>query len=148
MRLSLTDNGNYAGSLVLEYHYQNQTDAPTGQWITLSATLNSGIFWATNAQLGPTQAAADGGEKTLSQWLAGNPGEDIEVTGVSIGIGSGQAGGFSGAVDHVTYDFAGGPSANFDFQTVPEPSAWALMILGFGGVGAAMRRRQRVAATA
>jgi hypothetical protein len=31
---------------------------------------------------------------------------------------------------------------------VPEPSAWALMILGFGGVGALMRDRRRTLATA
>ncbi len=31
---------------------------------------------------------------------------------------------------------------------VPEPAGWALMILGFGGVGAALRRRARVALTA
>ena len=31
---------------------------------------------------------------------------------------------------------------------VPEPASWALMILGFGGVGAALRRRQGVAVTA
>jgi hypothetical protein len=32
------------------------------------------------------------------------------------------------------------------FQTpVPEPSTWALLILGFGGVGAAMRRRKQQA---
>lgn len=29
------------------------------------------------------------------------------------------------------------------FNSVPEPATWALMILGFGGIGAAMRRRQR-----
>jgi hypothetical protein len=29
---------------------------------------------------------------------------------------------------------------------VPEPNAWALMILGLGGVGAALRRRRRLAA--
>jgi hypothetical protein len=31
---------------------------------------------------------------------------------------------------------------------VPEPASWALMIMGFGGVGAVMRRRNTVAATA
>ncbi|MBL8773372.1 MAG: PEP-CTERM sorting domain-containing protein [Phenylobacterium sp.] len=31
---------------------------------------------------------------------------------------------------------------------VPEPGTWALMILGFGGAGAALRSRRRVAATA
>ena len=29
---------------------------------------------------------------------------------------------------------------------VPEPAAWALMILGFGGAGAQLRRRRRIAA--
>lgn len=31
---------------------------------------------------------------------------------------------------------------------VPEPASWALMILGFGGVGAALRRQRRQAAAA
>ncbi|WP_309606046.1 PEPxxWA-CTERM sorting domain-containing protein [Phenylobacterium sp.] len=31
---------------------------------------------------------------------------------------------------------------------VPEPTTWALMLLGFGGVGAALRSRRRVAASA
>jgi hypothetical protein len=30
--------------------------------------------------------------------------------------------------------------------SVPEPAAWALMVLGFGGLGAAMRSRRRIAA--
>jgi len=29
------------------------------------------------------------------------------------------------------------------FQAVPEPGTWALMLLGFGGIGMAMRRRRR-----
>lgn len=33
------------------------------------------------------------------------------------------------------------------FGGVPEPATWAFMILGFGAVGGAMRRRQSVAAT-
>ena len=39
------------------------------------------------------------------------------------------------------FTLSGGP--------VPEPASWALMIMGFGGVGAAMRSRRRtMAATA
>lgn len=38
---------------------------------------------------------------------------------------------------HVSIDFVGNISA------VPEPSSWALMILGFGGIGLVVRRRRR-----
>jgi hypothetical protein len=31
---------------------------------------------------------------------------------------------------------------------VPEPASWALMILGFGGVGAALRRPRKATAAA
>lgn len=37
-------------------------------------------------------------------------------------------------------------SLDVALAAVPEPSSWALMILGFGAVGGAMRRRQSVAA--
>lgn len=36
---------------------------------------------------------------------------------------------------------------SFTASAVPEPATWALMILSFGAVGGAMRRRQSVAAT-
>ena len=32
-------------------------------------------------------------------------------------------------------------SASFSFAAVPEPTTWAMMLLGFGGIGFAMRRR-------
>ncbi|MGH6911978.1 MAG: PEPxxWA-CTERM sorting domain-containing protein, partial [Phenylobacterium sp.] len=31
---------------------------------------------------------------------------------------------------------------------VPEPSTWAMMLLGFGGIGAMIRRRRQTLATA
>jgi hypothetical protein len=40
--------------------------------------------------------------------------------------------------------FRANGGGNFSFTaSVPEPGAWALMIVGFGGVGAAMRSRRR-----
>lgn len=36
-------------------------------------------------------------------------------------------------------------TTDFSAAAVPEPSVWALLILGFGAVGAAMRRRQSLA---
>jgi hypothetical protein len=52
------------------------------------------------------------------------------------------------------YDHLGGPVGSESFQIigtvnapgVPEPAAWALMLTGFGGLGAMLRRRRREAA--
>ena len=43
----------------------------------------------------------------------------------------------------LTTDLASGPN-NFiyDPRAVPEPATWAMMLLGFGGMGAALRRRR------
>ena len=49
-------------------------------------------------------------------------------------LGTIELSGMSGPINYIIEGFAG----------VPEPSTWALMILGFGGIGAAMRRRARV----
>jgi hypothetical protein len=52
---------------------------------------------------------------------------------------TGQATQFTGA--YRIGDFHGSGTFNIG---VPEPASWALMILGFGGAGLALRRRQRV----
>ena len=64
------------------------------------------------------------------------------VNGASLGNidllvfdGTGGGGGF--VLDNLTLNAAG---------AVPEPSAWALLILGFGAVGAGMRRRSATTA--
>ena len=56
--------------------------------------------------------------------LGGGP-HRIDITGTSAGLGS-----FGGTVS---------------FAAVPEPATWGLMILGFGLIGGALRRRQKVA---
>jgi hypothetical protein len=54
---------------------------------------------------------------------------------------------FNDAVNSVT--FTSGDQNAFEFDKlaggVPEPASWALMILGFGGAGAALRGRRRLA---
>lgn len=61
--------------------------------------------------------------------VAGGP-QVLEI----IGTGGGQA------------VFTG--TGTFETAVVPEPGAWALMILGFGGTGAMMRRRRTAVAAA
>jgi hypothetical protein len=71
------------------------------------------------------------------------------------------ANGDQGLGERITFNFNGaavtkatfGSSQNsFEFDrvgaAVPEPTSWALMILGFGGIGAAIRSRRRLLATA
>ena len=49
---------------------------------------------------------------------------------------------WSRGAGNVIADFA---PDNSTFRAVPEPASWALIILGFGGVGAALRRRRQIA---
>jgi hypothetical protein len=60
-------------------------------------------------------------------------------------MGSGWNGFYSGGVDNITYDFGAAGSGSFNFEVaagVPEPATWAMMIGGFGLIGAAARRRK------
>lgn len=153
LRLDIRKDGAFAGSLVLEDYYQDHVNPVAGVWTNVSADLSNGIFWATNTALGPKNAAANGGQKSLQSWLDANSGSTLTVSGLSIGVGSGWNGGtFSGALDHVAYDFGSGNATTFDFQVadsaVPEPATWAMMIGGFGMIGGAMRRRTAKLATA
>lgn len=46
-------------------------------------------------------------------------------------------------LDNVNLDISGAPTGG-----VPEPAAWALMLMGFGGIGAMVRRRRSLALAA
>ena len=56
-------------------------------------------------------------------------------------------GGLSGSFDRLVFDAVDGGGGfqldNLNLAGVPEPATWALMILGFGAVGGAMRRRTK-----
>ena len=146
LRFDIYKDSTWAGSLVLEPYYQDHSAITVGGWTTLSASLADSTVWATKSVLGPTFAAADGGQKSYADWLAANSDGTLYVTGMSIGVGSGWTGSFKGAVDDVSVDFANGPHTTYNFEVasgaVPEPASWAMMLGGFGLVGGAMRRRK------
>ena len=102
----------------------------------LNGGANSGIFWdvGSSATLGTTTAFA--GTILADQSVTLN-------TGASIGCGRAIA--LVGAVtlDHnnISTGCSNGPGGGTPPGSIPEPASWALMILGFGGVGAALRRR-------
>lgn len=91
------------------------------------------------------QAYYDGWGDDQTCGYAGPCAQDlhIDVNGDGYANPGGQGSAYSAYVsDHGVH------LENFAFRVVgagavPEPSAWALMILGFGAVGASLRRRQR-----
>lgn len=107
---------------------------------------------------------------TATSTFTNDPANDINFTsirfnGINFGIGSTGQNEFrflngvsvaSGAPQQLivagttggTASYSGVISFNAAAAAVPEPAAWALMILGFGGTGAMLRRRQKVAIAA
>jgi hypothetical protein len=98
--------------------------------------------------------------KTYDLWWggAGNYGNTSQLLAGSINLGVGahtlQAYGFEGCCDGGTGGQFLAPGARDyqDFTTslggVPEPATWGLMIAGFGGMGAVLRRRRALGLTA
>lgn len=56
-----------------------------------------------------------------------------------IGVGPGASANDAFAIDDLRFTTGG---------VIPEPTTWAMMVIGFGGVGAMIRRRQRAERTA
>jgi hypothetical protein len=87
---------------------------------TITSLIINGIPF-TVPTTGSGQAAAVGGIPIVAGVL-----NKVEVTGFTVG-----ANGFSG-------------TATFSEAAVPEPAKWAMMVIGFGLIGAMMRRRPNV----
>lgn len=86
--------------------------------------------------------------------LAGLPGMDANGSWTGFTTNGRLRFSFDSAITSVLFD-AGANSleisdvaAVIGATAVPEPAAWGMMILGFGGMGALMRRRRRAAAFA
>ena len=66
------------------------------------------------------------------------------ITFIGIAVSRGSAFAWPSAVNMITAGGCFGPNFEF-FSTVPEPSTWAMMILGFGATGVSVRRRKSLA---
>jgi hypothetical protein len=130
------------GSGISAYGWNNVTSAfvdiglPTGfttnDWLTLGVTIDGSnlLYTVSDASHSVSLLSPD--------YATGNAGDLSTNFGAVILQNQNAVGGVTRNVmwDNVT---TGG---------VPEPASWALMILGFGGVGAALRRRSHLAAIA
>ncbi|PZQ56415.1 MAG: hypothetical protein DI570_20930 [Phenylobacterium zucineum] len=105
---------------------------PGGDWLTLSQT---GILASDFKLFDPSNFGAAG---TLT-------GLDFGGSAITFGFAMRSAGAVDGSGNPVSLPSAGVLRAdNFriDIAAVPEPSTWAIMLVGFGVLGAALRRRR------
>ena len=116
-----------------------------GTWYSTSA---NDLFWQQVAGVGPNETGGSLQLHTIAEWAALYSNPNAFVSGISVGAGSGATAGYHGFIDNVTYATTSG-STTYNFETaatgaVPEPATWAMMLVGFGAMGASLRsRRQR-----
>ena len=105
----------------------------SGSWITLASGSGIGAGW-----------------NTLSFGLDGSN-IDYGLNGVTVGtVNSGGTVGMKSIILQ-TYNTSGGVTDFAHWSAaggVPEPATWAMMMVGFGGIGAALRRRRQHASPA
>nr|WP_126174641.1 PEPxxWA-CTERM sorting domain-containing protein [Altericroceibacterium xinjiangense] len=130
--------GWYEGNLLNANHVQDQTDALATLGLTWNGNWNS---------VDLTKVNASGSVFDFSDVLNGN-------TWIGIHKGRGGRGGFEGTgffllnasnLDTVSLNLGGASSAVVysSVGVVPEPATWAMMLLGFGAIGFAMRKAKR-----
>lgn len=82
---------------------------------------------------------------TLADWATiGGYSSNAFVSGLSVGAGGGAGLTFDANVDNIALTTINpANTSRYNFAAVPEPATWAMMLLGFGGIGASMRRQRR-----
>lgn len=108
------------------------------------------LFWRYTPNCGYVGTTGCGTGSYIMDTLTGWAGSSLfSNTAMIAGIGVGQGGGagdsFHAYADNLTLNTTAG-STTYNFQSapaVPEPSTWATMLLGFGAIGGAMRRRRK-----
>jgi hypothetical protein len=149
LRLHIQD-GAQRSELVYEavYNAGDLAASAGGAWVT---TDFSDLFWQNIAGSGVTLVGGAQENLTVSDWIANHYSSNAYVTAISLGQGSGATDGYHAFGDDVILGTTSG-NRTFNFEVsaggVPEPATWGLMLMGFGGLGAMMRRRRAMALAA
>ena len=143
-----------ANATVFDFSFANGTDSGSGQF---TATGTGPTYTVTGVTgmvdgLAITGLSAYGDADEL---LSYPPGEPADIGGIAFSTSAdtynvyAYTGGpwlIKASVDPVGLNPDNGtPLTSFTATAVPEPSTWAVMLFGFGGLGVAMRRRARAA---
>ncbi|WP_394763175.1 PEPxxWA-CTERM sorting domain-containing protein [Phenylobacterium sp.] len=125
---------NHLYTLTFDVGNSGRYNGPAGA--SVAAFINgSAIYTFNNADHDPNDAQHSWWETGSTAFIAGSGSTTLALIG--------QVGGQFIGLDNVTITDAGPVGGG-----VPEPASWALMLLGFGGLGAALRQRRRAALTA
>lgn len=136
-------DGNYVSELIWEAAYNGGYTSGTPDSLQAgdqfwNYTYGCGFVGTTGCNAGSYVM------NTLEGW--GNSfSSNAIVLGIGVGQGGGAGSGFDAFADNLTLN-TDRVSTTFDFQApaaVPEPSTWAMMLFGMGGIGVAMRRRRK-----
>lgn len=113
------------------YSHTVCTQGPLGGPVIGTYTIDFGEDEFVGALTGTSSATATPGvfQLLLSYTITGGTGRFADATGAFNGVG--------------TADARVRPSiVSLNFTAVPEPGTWAMMLVGFGAIGMAMRRRR------
>ena len=139
-------NGNF------QILYSGPTQTLDGHTLTAGENLLSAVFtdaWIQGIGTGGsvTNVQVNGGHVTYTSALL--PEIDKALGGDFSFSMTAAKPGISAVKNQTLSTFRAASSATFDAElAVPEPTTWALMIAGFGGMGAVLRRRRTLAAAA
>lgn len=123
------------------FAFQTQADARAAR----DALLAQVFLGTYDTTPGLTAGCALGAESCIVYVTYALDGSNVLGASLNNGIASNSSGDSSTPVSFDLTQFTGQTYARFSLAStaVPEPASWAMMLLGFAGIGAAMRRRRR-----
>ena len=119
------------------------TSALPGRLPAFTGTANGSTILGLSSYAGADNLLYDGSNGT-NAWLDFS-GLSFSVLGNAFGIGNTGLGDY-GVTDMISNPAGvccGSHPAELNIAAVPEPATWAMMLLGFAGIGFAMREKRR-----